>query len=134
MEKELKKVFHEAKYEEIPDLAENIWLNVVMHNKRIARVKSWAFSLLGLISFIGLIPAWKVLASDLTQSGVFEYLSLVFSNGNSILPYWKELGLSIVESLPMMSIVLSLSLIFILFFSLRYATKQIIRGQLLLSF
>jgi len=134
MEKELVKAFHKARYEEKPDLAENIWHNIVIRNKRIIRFKLWTFSFIGFTSLIGLIPAWKALSSNLAQSGFYEYLSLIFSNSGSVLSYWKELAFSIAESLPMMSIILSLSLVFILFFSIKYATKQIIRGQLSLSF
>ena len=134
MEKELKKAFHRVKYGEKPDLAENIWEGIVRYNKRIARIKLWVFSFIGLLSLAGLIPAWKALSSDLAQSGFYEYLSLAFSNGNSILPFWKELSFSLAESVPIMSTIISLSLIFIFFLSLKSASKQIIRGQLSLSF
>ena len=133
MEKELIKAFHKAKYKEGSNLAENIWHNIVVYNKRITRIKLWVFSLAGFTSLIGLIPAWKTLSTDLAQSGLYEYVSLAFSSGGSILSYWKEFALSMAESLPTMSIILSLSLVFILFLSLKYAMRQIIRGQLLLS-
>ncbi len=134
MEKELIKVFHKAKYEEGSGLALNIWQKIVMRDRRIARLKLWAFSSIGLVSLIGLIPAGKSLFNDLGQSGLYEYFSLLFSSGNSIFSYWKELALSIAESLPIMSIILSLTLVFILFLSFKYASRQIIKGQLLLSF
>ncbi len=130
MEKELIKVFHKAKYEEKSNLAENVWHSLVIRNRRIARLKLWIFSFVGSASLIGLVPAWKALSSDLVQSGFYEYLSLVFSNSGSILFYWKELAFSIAESLPTTSIILSFSLVFILFLSLKYAAKQIIKGQL----
>jgi hypothetical protein len=134
MEKELKKAFYKAKYEGKPDLSLNIWNSIVVRNKRITRIKLWVFSFIGFSSLVGLIPAWKVLSNDLTQSGLYEYFSLVFSSGTSIFSYWKELSLSIAESLPIISIILSLSLVFILFLSLKYVTKQIIKNQLSLSF
>ena len=85
MEKELVKAFEKARYEEKPDLASNIWQNIVMRNKRKARLELWAFSLVGFASLIGLIPALKTLSNSLIQSGFYEYLSLIFSNGSSIL-------------------------------------------------
>ena len=133
MEKELTKAFHKAKYEEKSDLALNIWYNIVVQDKRTTRLKLWAFSFVGATSLIGLVPAWKLLSGDLAQSGLYEYFSLIFSNGNSIFSYWKELILSIAESLPIMSIILSLSLVFVFFLSLKYIAKQIIKNQLLLS-
>lgn len=135
MEKKLIKVFQKARYEEKPDLALNVWHSLVIRNKRITRLKLWAFSFVGFTSLVGLIPAWRILSSDLAQSGFYEYLSLIFSSGNSFFSYWKEFLFSVAESLPTMSIILSLSLIFTLFLSLRYIAKQIIiRSQLTLSF
>jgi hypothetical protein len=134
MEKELIKAFSKIR-EEKSDLASNIWHKIVMRDRRIVRLKLYTFLLIGLTSLIGLIPAWQILSGDLARSGLYEYFSLIFSNGNSIVSYWKELTFSIAESLPTMSIALSLSLIFILFFSLKYAAKQIgNKGQLSLSF
>lgn len=133
MEKDLEKVFLKAKYEEKPDLTEHIWQNIVLRNKRNTRFKLWAFSILAIVSFSGLVPAIETLLSDLTQSGLYEYLSLALSNGNSLILYWKEFGLSIAESLPTMSITISLSLVFILFLSLKNTAKQIIKNELILT-
>jgi len=129
MEKELIKVFQKAKYEENPNLANIIWNKIIIHNKNIARVKLWIFSFISMFSLAGLIPAWNRLSTDLTQSGIYEYLSLAFSNGNLIFIYWKEFAFSITESLPTISILLSLSLIFVLLLSIKYVVKQIITNK-----
>ena len=133
MKKELRKAFLNTKIEADSSLAQNIWDSIIARNKRVARFKLWAFSSVSLASLIGFIPAWHLLSNDLAQSGIYEYLSLAFSNGSSFFAYWKEFVLSIAESLPTISIALSLSLIFIFFLSLRFPTKQIIRGQLILT-
>jgi hypothetical protein len=129
MDKELTKAFHKIKYTESSNLAENIWSGIVVRNRRIARLKLWIFSFMGFTSFIGLIPAWYALSSDLTQSGFYEYFSLIFSSDGSIFTYWKEFALSIAESLPTTSIALSLSLVFVLLISLRYVARQIINNN-----
>ncbi|MFA6585968.1 MAG: hypothetical protein WCS86_02285 [Candidatus Paceibacterota bacterium] len=129
MEKELSKAFKNARYKEKSGLSLNVWNNILLRNKRIAYIKLWAFSSIGVASLIGLFPAWQILSNDLTQSGFYEYLSLIFSNGSSITSYWQELSLSIIESLPTMSIVLSLSLIFIILMSIKYIAKQIINNS-----
>ncbi len=133
MEKELKKAFQKAKFEENSNLASNIWQNIIIRNRRIARLKLWTFSLTGLISLSGIIPAWKALLSDLAQSGFYEYLSLIFSNDGSFFHYSKEIMLSIAESIPTMSIIMSLSLVFVLFLSLKHVTKQIINNNQIFS-
>jgi len=134
MRKELIKAFHNAMYESDGDLAKNIWNTLAIREKRIARLKFFAFSFIGFISLIGLVPAFIALFDDFAQSGFYEYLSLIFSNNGAIVSYWKELAFSLGESLPVMSLIISFSLIFIFFLSLRYAMKQIIKGQLSLSF
>lgn len=134
MEKQLTEIFKKAKYQEGINLSKNIWQSIAKHNKHIIRLKLWMFSFIGLVSFVGIIPAWNALSLDLTHSGIYEYFSLIFSNNGSLLLYWKEFLYSLAESLPTMSIAISFSLLFIFFLSLKYATKQIIKGQLSLSF
>jgi hypothetical protein len=72
---------------------------------------------------------FKILINDFTQSGFYEYLSLAFSTKGLLFSYWKEFAFSLAESLPTMSIVLSLALLFIFFLSLRYVMKQIINNN-----
>jgi hypothetical protein len=129
MQDKLTKIFKQAKYEVDDTLASNVWLAVVAHDKHVAKIKFWAFTSLGLASLAGLIPAFKILSTDLGQSGFYEYFSLIFSDGGSIVSFWKELVFSIAESLPVMSIVLSLCLMFVFFLSIKYATKQIINNN-----
>lgn len=129
MEQELVKAFKKAKYEADPALVSNICQNVILRNKRSAILRLWGFSITSLVSFVALIPAWKALLNDLTQSGLYEYLSLAFSNSGSVLSYWKEFTLSIAEALPTMSIMLSLSLVFVFFLSFKYVMKQIISNN-----
>lgn len=125
MQNKLTKIFQKARHESDPGLASGIWLTITMREKRMARYKLWAFALTGLASFEGLVPAFKILLGDFARSGFYEYFSLIFSNSGSILSYWKEFVFSLAESLPTMSIILTLSLVFILILSLKNLTKQI---------
>lgn len=121
----LEKVFKKAKYEAAPGLADSVWMVIVAREKRANRLKLWAFAFAGLISLGGLLPAFKILLNNLAQSGFYEYFSLIFTAGRSIFSYWQELAFSLAESLPVMSIVLTLSLAFTFFLSLKYVIKQI---------
>ncbi|HET8575216.1 MAG TPA: hypothetical protein VFM02_03555 [Candidatus Paceibacterota bacterium] len=47
----------------------------------------------------------------LSQSGFSQYFSLIFSDGPEMAMYWKELVLSLVESLPMLGIIVFLALL-----------------------
>ena len=134
VEQKLIKAFQATKYKADSNLPENVWQAIVLRDRCIARAKLWTFSAIGFISFIGLIPVLKLLLNDFTQSGFSEYLSLAFSNSESIIIYWKDFLLLLAESLPVISIISSLTLIFIFFLSIKYAMKQIIKDQLTLSF
>jgi len=129
MEKDLKKAFQNISFEPKNDLAESIWLMVLSRERRIIRIKLYVFSSTLFLSLLGFIPVFKALFAEFTQSGFYEYFSLVFSSGNNLVSYWKELVLSLVESLPVLNIILSLSLIFIFLWSLRYVLKQIINNN-----
>jgi hypothetical protein len=80
-----------------------------------------------------LVPTFKILLADLTRSGFYEYFSLLFSDTGSIISYWKEFTFSIAESLPIISIISVLSLLFVCFLSLKYLIKQINKNQLISS-
>jgi hypothetical protein len=134
MEQKLTKIFQRAKYEPVPNLSISIWRVITKKERKMARLKLWAFILAGVVSLGGLVPALALLTRDFVQSGFYEYFSLIFSDSGSIFSYWKELVFSLAESLPTMSIILSLTLIFIFLLSLKYAMKQIIKNQLSLSF
>jgi len=134
MKENLKRAFLKISLTEKDSLAEEIWHAIVLREKRTNRRRLWAFSLIGLFSFIGFVPAFGMLLSDFARSGFYEYLSLAFSSSGSIITYWREFLSLLAESLPVISITLSLTFIFIFFLSLKYAMREIIKSQLTLSF
>ena len=133
MQSKLIKIFKKARYEPEPDLEQAVWSTIIARDKRTTRFKLWTYGFVGFASFAGLIPAFKILFTDLAHSGFYEYFSLIFSDTGSILSYWKELIFSLTESLPVVSIIFTLSLLFICFLSLRYLMKQIIRNELIFN-
>ena len=134
MNENLKKAFNNIKYQSEQDLSEKVWYSIVKHEKRIFHIKLYTFSLFSLLSLAGMIPAFKMLFADFSQSGFYEYFSLLFSSNGALASSWKELIYSLAESLPTISIIFSFSILFIFFLSLRFVLKQIVRSQLSLSF
>jgi hypothetical protein len=129
----LTKIFKNAKYEPDSKLAFSIWSTLIAKDKHATQIKMWSLASVLFASLIGLVPAFQILLSGLAHSGFYEYFSLIFSDGGSMITYWKELSLSLAESLPVMSIVFALSLFFVCFLSLKYLIKQISRNQSLSS-
>ncbi len=133
MENYLKKAFDNACCTPKECLAHDTWCKIVSHEKQTTRIKLWFFSSFIVISLIVLVPAYKTLSSELSQSGFYDYISLAFSNGGSIIPYWKDFLLLLVESLPGVGIILVFSVVFVFFISVKYTVRQINRDELSLA-
>ena len=129
MEDKLIKAFQKAKYEPRAELSSEIWHYVAMRNKRTNLIKSGVFAVVGLFSLAGLAPAINMTLQSLAKSGIYEYFSLLFESGSGALSYWREILLSVAESLPVMSLVLTLSLVFIFFLSIRFMMQQLEKSQ-----
>jgi hypothetical protein len=131
MHDKLTKIFKNATYQPSPELAFSVLQTITKQEKRATQARLWFLSSLLFVSAVGLIPAFEMLLNNLAQSGFSEYFSLIFSDGGSMLTYWKELSFSLAESLPVMSIILTLSTLFVCFLSLRYLIKQIGKNNLM---
>jgi hypothetical protein len=83
---------------------ESIIINKIsfLQRKRLF-IKQSIYSLITIPSFIGAIYLGNYSAKAFIESGVYEYLLLIVSNIN-VLIYWKDLSLSIVESLPFLEL------------------------------
>ena len=127
MKNKLTAIFQKTKYESSPQLAESVWRAIVVRDQWKNKIKLWIFTLIGFLSLAGLVPAFAVLSNDLAKSGFYEYFSLIFSDSGLVASFSKELIFSLAESLPVMNIVLSLTLLFVFFLSIKYVMKQIIR-------
>jgi|ERR1035437_42741 hypothetical protein len=82
-----------------------------------------------LVSSVALVIATVRLWNDLAQSGFYQYFSLLLSDGATLSLYWKQLGLSLVESLPLLNLALLLSVLGVFIWS---GTKVIRSRQVLL--
>lgn len=119
METNIKEIF--IKTTEWPEaqLSSNIWAEVTKRINRVARIKSWSFFAFGLCSFAGLIISVESLISGLARLGFFEYFSLLFSDSNLIISYWKEYTMTLADSVPFASLGASMFLLFALSVSVK---------------
>lgn len=63
---------------------------------------------LSIVSFAGIVIMGVFIGKTMSQSGVSQYASVVVSDSSAIGSYWKELVLSIVESLPILGVTIFL--------------------------
>lgn len=81
---------------------------------RLARLRTTLYSV-GMFLSLGAGSLVTIsLARSLRASGFYEYVSLAFSGDSSFLVYWRELSLSILESVPFVTVLTFLVVLFVL--------------------
>jgi hypothetical protein len=67
-----------------------------------------------LLILVALVPVWRSFQFDISQSGFDQYISLLFYDFNFIITEWQNFSLSLLESLPIISTIELLSVVFVL--------------------
>ena len=106
------------------ELSARVLLSIQAEKQRIACIRLYLFGTVSAVSFVALFPALQYTFSEIASSGFNDYASLIFSDTASLLPYWKEFTLSLVETLPVFGLIISLGLVFVLLESLRNTIKN----------
>jgi hypothetical protein len=83
------------------------------------------FSMTLIGSMLGFIPVSKMLLADFSQSGFFNFFSLIFSDFSSVATYWQSFSMILLESLPALSLVLFLAVLLLFLQSIKFLTKDI---------
>ena len=86
-------------------------MKMAIYKKVFSSVASLASVSLAIIFIIDIIK-------DAYQSGLSEYLSLLFSDGASLISYWQSYAMSIIESLPILQITIVFASIWVFAWSL----------------
>ena len=105
-------------------LYSSILKRVEKEKKRYLKIKLFFHSAIALISFSAIIPSFIYMSGSFTQSGFSQFVSLIFSDGATIISYWKDFALLLAESLPIFSIIVLLISMFALLGSIRYVTRD----------
>ncbi len=91
----------------LPGLEQDIISEIKNIERRSILIKQFIFGLVSVSSLISTI----ILALDINKafslSGTREYMSLIFSD-ISILTYWKELAMTMAETIPFLSLAMAL--------------------------
>lgn len=87
----------------------------------------------GLVSIFGLIFSIRYMIQEFYQSSFVSFISLIFSDPTIMVSYWRELSMSLLETLPIFGITVSLLAVYVLLVSVRVLVKNT-RGVLLPSF
>ncbi|MBI3335019.1 MAG: hypothetical protein HY001_00780 [Candidatus Portnoybacteria bacterium] len=129
MRNEYKKLFNHLTPPDPPeDLLKNI-LHRIGEEKRIFVLKRrivilWAGCFGSAAAFV---PVFHLLKVQLVESGFFHFASLFASDPYAVTAFWDEFILSMLESLPVASVAILLSPVFIFLGSFRYLARDLER-------
>lgn len=106
MRKDYEKLFtYSASSEPSPNLVGKV-IQRIRSEQRLAaskwRVALFAVSLLA--SAVAFIPAFRMMQSGFTESGFMQFFSLLFTDFSIVMTYWKSFGLTLLETLPVVSL------------------------------
>jgi len=71
------------------------------------------------------IPALKAVISGFAESGFAQYFSLLFSDAGIVLTYWQNYTFSLLETLPVVNLILLLATIFVILELLKLLVKDL---------
>lgn len=71
------------------------------------------------VCLVSAIPLFREAALEFSRSGFMQYLSLLLSDFKAVSVYWQDLALSLVESLPVVSLAAALGLLALMGLMLR---------------
>ena len=87
--------------------------------------KLFVVSFVSFFSSIAFIFSAITTHAEFIKTGFFDFLSLMFSDFNIITAYWQNFSMSLLESLPIMSVIIFLFTTIIFIFSLKAFSKDV---------
>ena len=128
MEQDLHKLFKKAVYHPECRLSDDVCRAILAKRRKMVRWNTFSYLSLGILSLSGSIFSIRDLITQSSQLGFYRYLSLILSDGGVVATYWKEYILTLIDSLPVVSLVLSLALLFALFISVKKISSGLRSG------
>jgi hypothetical protein len=126
MRKDFEKLFTHLPAPEPPaGLAEAV-IGRIRLERRLSAVKArliaLAFGLVG--SLAAAVFAARSVWQAMTESGLPQFLSLLFSDADAIVTYWGDFALGVLESLPVGGLILFLAAVACALGALRFAARD----------
>ncbi|HEV8666466.1 MAG TPA: hypothetical protein VN665_01280 [Candidatus Paceibacterota bacterium] len=103
----------------------SIMSRIDLAKRRAAKTRAGLSGLVAILSGAALVPVAEYTAQQFYASGFYDYLSLLLSDHTLVMTYWREFGLSLVESLPSLAILLFVPIAVALVWSLMRLVKNV---------
>jgi hypothetical protein len=117
MRQEFEKLFSNLKPAEPPAGLFDKILLAIKREQELQQTRRLLFGFLSLliISFITMPFSWTLLAEQAENSGILYFISAAMSDFGVFLNLWQDFGLAIIESLPIVAVVIfTLNMVLIL--------------------
>jgi len=108
-----------------PRLLATILDRIALEIHKTARRRFAFFSTLLVVSAGGFVFAIQFLQAELASSGVLHIAALLFSDPAVALRYWQDFGLSLLELLPVASLIAALVSLFVFLESLHSTVREV---------
>ncbi len=118
MSRKFKALWLELKQPLPADLEARVIGHLRAAERRFYTLRLIGWSGLTISSLAALIPALNYLTTAVSTSGFYQYLSLALTDQSVFISYWRELALSLTESLPIMAVTAVLSLLAVLLWTI----------------
>jgi hypothetical protein len=105
-------------------LCERILVRIELAKRRGAQLRAGLFGLLVVLTAGALVPVLEYTSQQFYASGFYDYLMLALSDHTLVTTYWREFGLTLLESLPSLALLLLIPTIAALLWSLRRLVKN----------
>lgn len=99
-------------------------------DKRSYFLKQIFYLLISTLSLLGIAHSFTYILNLISESGLYQYITLIFSN-TEVLSNWKELSLSILESVPFLGLAMILGSIGVFLWSIFRSLKiQVLKNSI----
>ena len=97
----------------------------IRREQRLLLLKRSIIYLVGLAgSMAAFVPTFRMVKTGLIESGFIQFFSLLFSDLNIVMAHWQNFALALLESLPVMDIIVFAVVIVVFLESLKFLAKD----------
>ncbi len=95
-------------------------------SSRVLIVRTVVSGALSLVAITALVPSLLIAQSEISRSDFYQFLSLLLSDTNTVMTFWKEFTLSLMESFPTLGMIAVLGSVFVFLVSVRFFIRDMV--------
>ncbi len=104
---------------------ENVIRGVGCQRIKSARRKLAIFLGLAVLASAAVIAALVLFTDEFSRSGIHQYLSLILTDSDAVIDFWKDFLLMFVESFPIAALIAALAGLIVLLYSVKIIFRNV---------